>query len=352
MSEPNDKAGEGTEGTVANQNAQQENQSAQDALSKLMGGANPPAADAASKPSTDLERNALRAAEEALAEGARVLAEAENALRSQKAAKRAQPMAAPLSRTRELVLRALVGVNVVGMIVLVLLPSPTGDAAAQPDVATGQRTHAEPSADVGPAAHEQPQAPHAATEPHATPHLQTVEPEVVVKAPSLRDPVLRAFALAEARDYKAAITLLEQHLGQSPRLEAGKKANVLLALEHYATQIGDYAKAQDFQRKLEALRGSHSLPEDLVQMAQEAERNGDVESMRRHYARLLLQQRQIPSTLYRHVAEAHLRLGDSYRTQADKGEAAARQSQLESAREALRKQAAAPAAPNRDGGHK
>ena len=351
MSEPNDKAGDGTEGTVANQNAQQETTTAQDALSKLMGGANAPAAGSEAKPSTELERNALRAAEEALAEGARVLAEAENALRSQKAGNAPQPQAAPLSRTRELVLRALIGLNIVGMIVLVLLPSPTGDAAQQTGVVP-QQAPVDPHAAVEPVAHEQPLAPHVASEPQVPHASQTATPEPVVQAPSLRDPVLRAFALAEAREYKAAIELLEQHLAQSPRLDAGKKANVLLALEHYAAQIGDYAKAQDYQRKLEALRGSHSLPEDLVHMAQEAERNGDIESMRRHYARLLLQQRQIPSTLYRHVAEAYLKLGDSYRTQAEKGEAAARESQLEKAREQLRKQATAPAAPQGGGGHK
>lgn len=350
MSEPNDKAGDGAEGTVANQNAQQETTTAQDALSQLMGGTNAPAESTAQKPSTDLERNALRAAEEALAEGARVLAEAENALRSQKAGSAPQPQAAPLSRTRELVLRTLIGLNIIGMIVLVMLPSPTGDKATQPDAAPEQHAPADSHTAVEPVS--QPQVPHVTAQPQATHDSQTSTHEPVVEAPSLRDPVLRAFALAESREYKAAIALLEQHLEQSPRLEAGKKANVLLALEHYAAQIGDYAKAQDYQRKLEALRGSHSLPEDLVQMAQEAERNGDIESMRRHYARLLLQQRQIPSTLYRHVAEAYLKLGDSYRTQAEKGEAAVRESQLETAREQLRKQAIAPAAPQSGGGHK
>ncbi len=351
MSESNDKADEGTKGTVANQNEPQENSTAQDALSQLMAGATASAA-AAQKESTDLERNALRAAEEALAEGARVLAQAETALRSQKAGAAPQPQVVALSRKRELVLRALIGLNIVGMIVLVLLPSPIGDVASQPDVAPQQQAPVEPHLTAEPVAEAQPQDPHAMPEPQVKHESETSTPLPIVNAPSLRDPVLRAFALAESREYKAAIALLEQHLEQSPRLEAGKKANVLLALEHYATQIGDYAKAQDFQRRLEALRGSHSLPEDLVHMAQEAERNGDIESMRRHYARLLLQQRQIPSTLYRHVAEAYLKLGDSYRTQAEKGESAAREIQLESAREQLRKQAAAPTTPPSGGGHK
>jgi hypothetical protein len=35
--------------------------------------------------------------------------------------------------------------------------------------------------------------------------------------------------------------------------------------------------------------------------------------LRRVWARFLLQQRQVPSSLYKHVAEAYLQLGDSYR---------------------------------------
>ena len=129
--------------------------------------------------------------------------------------------------------------------------------------------------------------------------------------------------------------------------------DVLLALEHYASQVGDFQKAQEFQRRMDALRSSHSLPEDLVQMALEAKRNGDIESMRRHYARLLLQQRQIPSSLYRHVAEAYLELGDSYRNEAEKGDAAARERELEQVREQLKKRAMeSEPAKTTDGGHK
>ena len=61
---------------------------------------------------------------------------------------------------------------------------------------------------------------------------------------------------------------------------------------------------------------------------------------RQHYARLLLQQRQIPSSLYRHVAEAYLKLGDSYRTEAEKAARASRQQELEQLNASLREQAA------------
>ena len=317
MSDSHDKHDDDTKSVVTESKQQTTGASAQDALSQLM--ASGAAPSPAPKPAPNLETDALRAAEQALAEGARALAEAEVALQEPKSQPKQQPSTAapstakaPLSRTRERVLRAMIAVNIVAMIVLVLLPSPNSGVT-------------QPHGSVEPVAH----GP-------ATPAPQH---DPVVKAPSLRDPVLRAFSLAEARDYKGAIALLEQHLADNPRLDAGKKANVLLALEHYASQIGDFAAAQEYQRRTDALRSSHSLPEDLVQMAIEAERNGDIESMRRHYSRLLLQQRQIPSSLYRHVAEAYLKLGDSYRLEAEKGESAARERELETVREQLRKKA-------------
>lgn len=318
MSEKHDKheAKDAKAGTATDANSQPE-AAKTDALSQLMAADTP---SKAKKP--DLDKEAVRAAEQALAEGARAVADAEAEL--QKASHAGEP-APRLSKRRELALRVLIGVNVLVMIVLVLLPSPKTGANQQPVVA-------------------QPETPPPAHDP-------------VVQRPNPNDPVLRAFAMAEARDYRGAIAVLDQYLVDSPRLDAGRKANVLLALEHYATQLGDFAAAQSYQRRTEALRSAHSMPEDLVQLALEAERAGDVESMRRNWARLLLQQRQIPSSLYRHVAEAYLKLGDSYRTEAEQGEAAARERELQKAREDLRRQAteAVPTPkenPGTGGGHK
>lgn len=333
MSESHDKHDDDTKSVATDSQQQTTGASAQDALSQLM--ASGAAPSPAPKATPNLESEALRAAEQALAEGARALSEAEHALQETKSPTTQPPTKpvtssspAPLSRTRERVLRAMIGMNIVAMIVLVLLPSPNSGV-----------TQPKGSHDA---------APHANGTPSPAP-----QHDPVVKTPSLRDPVLRAFSLAESRDYKGAIALLEQHLADNPRLDAGKKANVLLALEHYASQIGDFAAAQEYQRRTDALRSSHSLPEDLVQMALEAERNGDIESMRRHYSRLLLQQRQIPSSLYRHVAEAYLKLGDSYRAEAEKGDAAARERELETVREQLRRKALeSDAAPKSGGGGK
>jgi len=331
VSDSHDKHDDDTKSVAIDNQQQTTGASAQDALSQLM--ASGAAPSPAPKAAPNLESEALRAAEAALAEGARALAEAEVALQEPKSQPTQQPSKgapsttkAPLSRTRERVLRAMIGVNIVAMIVLVLLPSPNSGAT-------------QPKGAHDPVAHT-----------NASPAPQH---DPVVKAPSLRDPVLRAFSLAESRDYKGAIALLEQHLADNPRLDAGKKANVLLALEHYASQIGDFGAAQEYQRRTDALRSSHSLPEDLVQMALEAERNGDIESMRRHYSRLLLQQRQIPSSLYRHVAEAYLKLGDSYRLEAEQGDSKARERELEAVRDQLRKKALEnDAAPHGNGGGK
>ena len=284
------------------QSQSQQSQPPQEQLADLMNvgqkGALPP----------DLERQALAAAEQALTAGQQALAAAEQAL------------APPAHRSvREIVLRSLLALNLLAMLAVVFLPAPL-----PPPVVPSTSPTTSPSTGTAPAA-EQPPAP--------------AQPPPL-RRPSLDDPVIRAFAAADQRDYRTAIRLLEDHLAASPRLEPSRRANVLLALQHYAAQLGDFGKSEEYQRKVEALRSSHSLPEDLLQMAGEAEKAGDVESMRRNYARLLLQQRQIPSALFRHVAEAYLKLGDSYRLEAEQAGARSRQQELEELQTKLRQQAA------------
>ena len=261
-----------------------------------------------SAPLPDLDQAAQAAAEQAIAETELVLDEAEAELEAPP-----QPTPVRSSRARELTLRILLAVNLLAMIGVALVPS----------------TASAPNGETAPA-----------PETHATPIQDAVETPAPVRVPTLEDPVIRAFAAADTHDYRTAITLLEQHLADTPRLEPARKANILLALQHYASQIGDFGKSQEFQRKVEALRNSHSMPEDLIAMAAEAEKAGDIEAMRQHYARLLLQQRQIPSSLYRHVAEAYLKLGDSYRTEAERAARASRQQELDQLNASLREQAA------------
>lgn len=272
------------------------------ALPDLMAAGDPsfgtPSAAAAradrAKAGPDLEAEALRAAERALAEGTKALAAARAHMGVE-----APPVAAP-NRRRELVLRCLLIFNVLVMIGVALLPVPTGK---------------QPAAD--PAAH-------------------TGDPNV--GQPRFNDPWNRALAAAESRDYATAVAVLDRYLTDQPRMSPSQQLSVLMALAHYSARNDDFKMAQEYQRRAEAIDKSHSLPEDLVAMAKAAAESGDQESLRRVWARFLLQQRQVPSWLYKHVAAAYLQLGDSYRVEANTAAEAARLQELEAAAAALRAQ--------------
>jgi uncharacterized protein HemY len=154
--------------------------------------------------------------------------------------------------------------------------------------------------------------------------------------PARSDLWLQALEHADRGQWHEALAILERYLAESPRLAAGRRMLVFLTMEHYAAQLGDFARAGDYQRRASALMQSHTLPDDLLAMAQQAEARGDHEALRRIYARFLLQQRQIPASLYRHVAEAYLKLGDSYRHEAQQAAEAARLRELEDLRQRLR----------------
>lgn len=253
------------------------------------------------QPGPDLERDALRAAEQALAEGQKALAAARAHLGE-------EPPKPPRSnRKRELALRGALLFNLMAMVVLAMLPTPSAktEIAADPHETT---------------AHEPP-----AHEPGGT-------------DTRFHEPWNQALAAAERRDFATAITILEQYL--SPRMAPSQQLNVLMALAHYSARLGKFQEAQEYQRRADAIDKSHSLPEDLVAMAKAAAANGDQESLRRIWARFLLQQRQVPSWLYKHVAEAYLQLGDSYRLEANAAAEQARLVELERTAAELRGRAA------------
>jgi hypothetical protein len=85
----------------------------------------------------DLDQQALRAAEQALAEGERALANARAQLQP-------TPVAAPANGRRELLLRLLLAVNVLAMVVVALLPAPGGSTTTATPVAEPV-PHAAPS---------------------------------------------------------------------------------------------------------------------------------------------------------------------------------------------------------------
>jgi tetratricopeptide (TPR) repeat protein len=254
----------------------------------------------------DLEQEALRAAEEALEQGQRALAEARAHLGTKR----------PRSRARELALRLLLAVNVAAMVTVVLLPQPANDSAKQ-------------SAEESPTA----------TGPQAVPKPTPVT-EPAPTAVKSGDLYLRALEQADRGNYAEAIAQLERYLEESPRLLPARRFNIYTAMSHYAAQMGNDTRAAEFDRRATALVQSHRLPEDLVMMAHEAKDRGDAEALRRIWARFLLQQRQIPSSLYKHVAEAYLELGDSYRMGAQQAQDAVDAAALEQLRSKLHQEAA------------
>lgn len=245
----------------------------------------------------DLEDEALRAAESALRQGQDALAAARAQL--QEPAKPSQPR-----HRRERMLRMLLAINLLLMVAVMLLPSPSPSPSplAPPPVAP------DPTTEAGPRP----------------------------VAPIADDPYLRALEAANRGDYKQALVELDAYLVASPRLSSGKLLIVYQSQAYYASMLGEDQRAAEFERKAAALQQSHTLPEDLLAMAANAEQRGDAAAMRRIYARFLLQQRQIPPSLYKHVAEAYLKLGDSYRTAAETGAEAERKRELEQLRSNLR----------------
>ena len=276
-----------------------------------------PAADAEKQsdaPAADLEQQALAAAEQALAQGEQALAEAEGELAEQQpqARPQAQPKRAPVQGSRrELVLRALLAVNVVAMIVVALMPGPTEQAAPAP------------------------QTPTATTEP-ATP----ATPEPATPTSTVNEPWNQALRASERRDWATAVQLLEGYLeDRGETIPSSERLSVLSALSFYASRDKDFDRSRRYTQMAQALEQSHSLPDDLVKEAAAALQAGDRETLRRVWARFLLQQRQVPSYLYHHVAQAYLELGDSYRQDADAGARAARDKELKEAAAQLKREA-------------
>ncbi|MCA8974167.1 MAG: hypothetical protein KDC98_05565 [Planctomycetes bacterium] len=251
----------------------------------------------------DLDAEAVLAAQAAIAEGERALA----AARAQLATERPQP--ARGSRKRELALRLLLAANVLAMIVVAVLP---------PQTASQSESQQTPSSGEPPP-----------------------RPEVESAGPRLADKYNQALLASESGDWAGAITLLKEYLEESPRMPASRLVNVYRAMAHYAGAINRFSEAEEYERKAQLVTRSHSLPEDLIAMAKAAKDSNDQEGLRQVWARFLLQQRQIPSSLYQHVAEAYLQLGDSYRVQANEAGEKARLEELQRTESLLRDQASA-----------
>jgi tetratricopeptide (TPR) repeat protein len=255
----------------------------------------------------DLAGQAIAAAEQALAEGEQALVKAQAELLQEEQGVRR-------SRRREIALRVLLAANLLAMIAVAAWPAPAPRSVVPNE--TEVRT---PATGTG--------------SPSTSPSTSASN------GTTFTEPYNRALAAAEKRDFAQAVSILDKYLADSPRMLPSQQLSVLMALAHYAARNNDFKKAQEYQRRADAIDDSHCLPEDLVTMAKAAAESGDQESLRRVWARFLLQQRQIPSWLYKHVAEAYLQLGDSYRQQANAAQEQARLKELEDTATRLREQA-------------
>jgi len=252
-------------------------------------------ADAAAAPAApaapNLEAEALRAARAAIAAGEKALAAAAAQLPP---APTSTSATAPRRRRFDLVFGAVLFVNLVALVVVASLPPATTTKSTKTTTA--------------------------ATDVAATPAPTTAAPpkdDAALRA--FNAPFQRALAAADRGEYASAVATLETYLAGTPTLQPSQQVNVLNMLSHYASLANDFGRAQEFAQRAAGIGQSHSLPADLVAMAKAAAASGDQESLRRVWARFLLQQRQVPSWLYKHVAQAYLELGDSYRDQAGVG---------------------------------
>lgn len=146
---------------------------------------------------------------------------------------------------------------------------------------------------------------------------------------------LRALELAADGKYDDAIAVLEGFLKANPELAEVEHRLTLQALATFASRAGRPADASRYEAAIDRLRVGAQLPQDLLDLAKQAEADGRGGDMRRYYARFLLMQKQLSPSLRERIAEAYLKLGDGYRVEAEQG----------AARELERKRAADNVAP-------
>ena len=275
-------------------------------LSDLMASSSEPEAQVDDSRATAMEQEALAAAEQALSDGEEAVAEAEQALAGEVHTQGAgAPTQTPAQRRgrNEQVLRVLLAVNVVAMVVVALMPTPSTDAPL-PEAAA--------PAPLAPAP-----AP----------------------SPVMNEPWNRALRASEQREWATAVTILEGYLQDREGMVPSERLSVLSALSYYASQAHDFDASRRYAQQAQALKQSHSLPEDLVQEAEAARASGNQAALRRVLARFLLQQEEVPSHLYAYLAQAYLELGDSYREDAAAGARAARIQEMKEAAARLRAEA-------------
>jgi hypothetical protein len=237
----------------------------------------------------DLDAEALAAAEAALQQGQAAAAQAAAALAE------ASPRPWLTPARRRTVLRAVLGLNLLLMVGMLLLPSPTAPAAAPApaDGATGQ--------------------------PAQLPAPELRDPrDLAVSVPD-RELYDRAVLASLEGRHEDAVALLEHYLRRHPDMPPPLRATVYGQLAHYSVLLNRRDDALRYGTMAGQLRQRTALPDELIASARRAEAEGRGADARRDWARLLLQQGMLRPDQRLLLAEAYLRLGDSYRIDADHG---------------------------------
>jgi tetratricopeptide (TPR) repeat protein len=118
-----------------------------------------------------------------------------------------------------------------------------------------------------------------------------------------------------------ALELFERYLKAHPELQAHQLQLVYSNMAYCLNSLGRRQDAQAYGAKIDNLRNITALPDDLWESAHRAENDGRGIDMRRYYARFLLQQDQLGKRWASQgkIAEAYMKIGDSYRIDAEKG---------------------------------
>jgi len=178
-----------------------------------------------------------------------------------------------------------------------------------------------------------------APDPKTREPVFTAEPDPYVQPPRkigdlpgdrLWEQAVRA---AGEGEYGRAVLLLEKYESQATLTDVERRL-VYNQLAYYLVKDGRLEEAQSYERKSHQIMTRSYLPEDLLGSAQKAGEAGQLAEMRSAYARFLLQQKQIPPTLRKHIAEAYLKLGESYRLEAERAKERAEQEEFQRMREA------------------
>lgn len=276
-------------------------------LGGLMAGASG-LADSATDSSFDYEVDSTRAAERAIVGSELALDDARRLLKQEALSDAAQDSVA--RKKSEIVLRLLLGVNVLAIAIVAMLPMPVGTN----------------SSGVNPVMFEP---------------LELVEPI----ARPMSEPFNRALLAAEAGDFAGAVDALEQQLASNPQMHLAERLNVMTTASYYALRNNDFKASLKYAELAQSLQNSQSSQDQLERMAAAAVRSGDQEAMRRAWARFMLQQRQMPSLLYQQIARAYLQLSDSYADGTANDAEAVHMEQLTAATNRLRSEVVEQGAP-------